>query len=89
MSTKLTKLHDTTLAIRLPKALHDQLEQVATTQYMKVSELVRHLIKEHLKQAQPFINPHTQTQVQLQGKFNPQRFKTPAEQKAYEDEWDY
>jgi hypothetical protein len=50
---------------------------------------VRHLIKEHLKQAQPFINPHTQTQVQLQGKFNPQRFKTPAEQKAYEDEWDY
>jgi len=87
MTTKSAKLHDTTLAIRLPKALNDQLEQVATTQYMKVSELVRHLIKEHIKQAQPFLN--TQPQVQTKTPWDSRKFKTPAEQKAYEDEWDY
>ena len=83
MSTKSSKLHDTTLAIRLPKPLHDQLEQSATAQYMKVSELVRHLIKDHLRQAQPFIN------TPQQAKQSPNKFSSPAEQKAWEAEWDY
>jgi len=85
MSTKLAKLHDTTLAIRLPKPLNDQLEQSATAQYMKVSELVRHLIKEHLRQAQPFINAPQQSTKPRSAR----EAMSPAEREAWEKEWDY
>jgi len=55
MTKKTQLLHDSSLVIRLPKALHTQLEQVATAQYMKMGELVRNLIKEEVKRASPYI----------------------------------
>ena len=56
-------MHDTTLTIRLPKALHAQFEQVANAQYMKMGELIRQLMKDHVKQAQPFIGASPQPQT--------------------------
>lgn len=55
MTQKSPLLHDSSLVIRLPKALHTQLEQVATAQYMKMGELVRNLIKDEIKRASPYI----------------------------------
>jgi len=55
MTQKSQLLHDSSLVIRLPKALHAQLERVATAQYMKMGELVRNLIKEEVKRASPYI----------------------------------
>jgi hypothetical protein len=55
MSQKSQLLHDSSLVIRLPKALHTQLEQVATAQYMKMGELVRNLIKDEIKRASPYL----------------------------------
>lgn len=62
MTKKSQLLHDSSLVIRLPKALHEQLEQVATAQYMKMGELVRNLIKEEVKRANPYLNNPTQIQ---------------------------
>jgi len=62
MTQKSQLLHDSSLVIRLPKALHTQLEQVATAQYMKMGELVRNLIKEEVKRASPYIGSTPQAQ---------------------------
>ena len=92
MTKKSTLLHDSSIVIRLPKALHEQLEQVATSQYMKMGELVRNLIKEEIKRALPYIgNAQPQTPQQHRGKPIPPALQamSPAERKAWEDEWTY
>jgi hypothetical protein len=89
MTQKSQLLHDSSLVIRLPKALHTQLEQVATAQYMKMGELVRNLIKDEIKRAMPYMNNTTPQPVK--GKSNNPTWDamSPAERKAYNNEWDY
>ena len=87
MTQKSQLLHDSSLVIRLPKALHAQLEQVATAQYMKMGELVRNLIKDEIKRANPYLNT-TSSQPQQPIK-NGKLTMSPAEQAAYDKEWDY
>jgi len=91
MTQKSQLLHDSSLVIRLPKALHAQLEQVATAQYMKMGELVRNLIKEEVKRASPYIGSTPQPQQLTKGKPVSPAFQSmsPAEQAAYDKEWDY
>ena len=56
MTKKSKLLHDSSIVVRLPKTLHEQLEQVATAQFMKMGELLRNLIKEEVKRASPYLN---------------------------------
>ena len=85
-------MHDKTLTFRLPTALHAQLEQIATAQYLKMGELVRNLIKDEIKRAQPYVGAQNSAPQQ------PTKTKSanpiwdamsPAERKAYNEEWDY
>ena len=82
-------MHDTTLTFRLPKVLHEQLEQIANAQYLKMGELVRNLIKDEIKRAQPYVSAPTPQQP-TKGKYaNALDAMSPAERKAWEAEWDY
>lgn len=74
-------MHDTTLTFRLPKVLHEQLEQVANAQYLKMGELVRNLIKDEIKRAQPYITtPSAQPQGKVLNAWEQQRqAMSPAE----------
>jgi hypothetical protein len=87
MTNKSQLLHDSSLVIRLPKALHAQLEQVATAQYMKMGELVRNLIKDEIKRANPYLN--TASSQPQQPTKNGRLTMSPAEQANYDKEWDY
>jgi hypothetical protein len=90
MTQKSQLLHDSSLVIRLPKALHTQLEQVATAQYMKMGELVRNLIKDEIKRAMPYMNNTAPQPVKGKPSGNPAwDAMSPAERKAYNSEWDY
>lgn len=90
MTKKSSLLHDSSIVVRLPKALHEQLEQVATAQYMKMGELVRNLIKEEVKRATPYLN-HTPQSTQPKIITGKDRLNamSPAERQAYEDDWNY
>jgi hypothetical protein len=99
---KKTQMHDTTLTIRLPKALHSQFEQIADAQFMKMGELIRQLMKEEIRKASPYINPVAQNEAQIirKGKviigqpmnayelseLRKKQAMSPQERKAYEEE---
>lgn len=97
---KKAQMHDTTLTIRLPKALHLQFEEVANAQYMKMGELIRQLMKEEVRKAAPYLSttPTSEPQIIRKGKVviggsgRTLEMMSPAERKAhqeYQDEWDY
>lgn len=95
---KKAQMHDTTLTIRLPKALHLQFEEVANAQYMKMGELIRQLMKEEVRKASPYLStttPAKDAQIIRKGKViiggaNPKwDAMSPAERQAYNADWDY
>ena len=49
------KINDTTLAIRLPQAIRDQLNLVADLQYKTPSEFLRDLAIKAVQEAQPYL----------------------------------
>lgn len=83
--------NDSVLAIRMNEKLLNQLNALAQAKAIGTSTMVRMVLTDYLRDEAPnaLIGASQPPQVQLQGKFNPAKFKTPAEQKAYEDEWDY
>lgn len=87
MTQKSQLLHDSSLVIRLPKALHTQLEQVATAQYMKMGELVRNLIKEEIKRANPYLNT-TSLQQSTQARPQPSKPSNRPMPPRERDPWD-
>jgi hypothetical protein len=90
MSNKKASQNDVLLAIRMPKKLLDQLNALAIAKGIGTSTMARMTLIDYLRDEAPnALIGASQPQVPLQGKFNPNKFKTPAEQKAWEDEWDY
>lgn len=91
MINKKASQNDVLLAIRMPKKLLDQLNALAVAKGIGTSTMARMTLIDYLRDEAPnaLIGGVQQPIPNQQSKFNPNRFKTPAEQKAYEDEWDY
>jgi len=90
MSNKNKPQNDAVLAIRLNEQLLKQANALAQAKNIPTSTMVRMILTEYLRDEAPnaLIGASTPMPT-LQNKFNPAKFKTPAEQKAWEDEWDY
>lgn len=89
MSNKNKPQNDSILAIRMPTKLLHQLNALAQAKHMGTATMARMALTDYLKDEAPdaLIGAPTQS-LQLQNKFNPNNFKSPAEQKAWEEEWD-
>lgn len=90
MINKKATQNDVLLAIRMPKKLLDQLNALAVAKGVGTSTMARMTLIGYLRDEAPnALIGVSQPISNQQGKFNPAKFKTPAEQKAWEDEWDY
>lgn len=81
------------LAIRMPKKLHDQLNALAQSKYMGVSTMARNVLAQYLIDEAPnaLLGATPQPQQPTKGKqMTPaMQAMSPAERKAWEEEWDY
>lgn len=88
MSNRNKPKNEEILAIRMPKKLLDQLNALAVAKNMGTSTMARMALTDYLKEEAPDALIGA-TPAQPQGKFNASKFSSPAEQKAWEAEWDY
>ena len=90
MSNKKASQNDVLLAIRMPKKLLDQLNALAVAKGVGTSTMARMTLIDYLRDEAPnaLIGASIQ-QPQSAQSFNKAKFSSPAEQKAWEAEWDY
>lgn len=88
MSNKKASQNDVLLAIRMPKKLLDQLNALALAKGIGTSTMARMTLIDYLRDEAPnaLIGASTPAQTPT---FNKAKFNSPAEQKAWEAEWDY
>jgi hypothetical protein len=87
MINKKATQNDVLLAIRMPKKLLDQLNALAVVKGVGTSTMARMALIDYLKDEAP--NALIGASIPQQAKQSPNKFRTPSEQKAWEDEWDY
>jgi len=90
MSIKKTPKNDEILAIRMPKKLLDQLNALAESKYMGTATMARNVLAQYLIAEAPNAllgaTPHQKVDPKIPTAF---QGMSPAERKAYEDEWSY
>jgi len=88
MIDKKASQNDVLLAIRMPKKLLDQLNALAVAKGVGTSTMARMALIDYLKDEAP--NALIGASIpQPQGKPSNLKFNSPAEQRAWEAEWDY
>jgi len=88
MINKKASQNDVLLAIRMPKKLLDQLNALAVAKGVGTSTMARMALIDYLKDEAP--NALIGASIpQPQSKLSNPKFNSPAEQKAWEAEWDY
>lgn len=92
MFNKKQPQNDVLLAIRMPKKLLDQLNALADAKGVGTSTMARMVLIDYLRDEAPnaLIGITPQPQQLGKAKLSPAlQAMSPAERKAYEDEWDY
>jgi len=90
MNSQKPDLKGAVLAIRMSPELLKQLNALAKQKHIGTATMARTALVNYLTEEAPnALISASQSVPTLQNKFNPAKFKTPAEQKAWEDEWDY
>jgi len=90
MYNKKPPQNDVLLAIRMPKKLLDQLNALAHAKSVGTSTMARMVLIDYLKEEAPnaLIGASTPPQEKPKGNAIYQAM-SPAERKAYDDEWNY
>jgi antitoxin component of RelBE/YafQ-DinJ toxin-antitoxin module len=82
--------NDAILAVRINKDLLEQVNALAKTKAIGTSSLVRMLLSDYLRNEAPKALLSSTPQQPVKGKYvNALDAMSPAERKAYQDEWDY
>ena len=88
MSNKNKPQNDSILAIRMPLKLLTQLNALAQAKHMGTATMARMALTDNLKDEAPdALIGASPTQPKPQNKFNASQFRTPAEQRAWEEDW--
>lgn len=89
MRNKKTTHNDVLLAIRMPKKLLDQLNALADAKGIGTSTMARMTLIDYLRDEAPNALLGTVPNTQQKAKTYNGTTLSPAEQKAWEAEWDY